>query len=170
MRQFLLILLALVLATGMSACSTDDFRSDGETPEQPLPPGGNDNPGQPADPDPDNRTMKIKAGSATFTATFQDNVTAKAFKSMLPMTVNMREMNGNEKYYDMPSSLPTASSNPGTICNGDIMLYGSRTLVLFYKTFQSGYSYTKIASVDDPAGLERALGAGNVTVTFEMIR
>lgn len=114
--------------------------------------------------------MKIKAGSATFTATFQDNATAKAFKSMLPMTVNMREMNGNEKYYDMPSSLPTASSNPGTIRNGDIMLYGSRTLVLFYKTFQSGYSYTKIASVDDPAGLERALGAGNVTVTFEMIR
>lgn len=152
-----------MLATGISACSTDDFRSGEETPQQPQPPGEGD-----PDPNPDdNMTLRITVGSAAFTATLQDNATAKAFKNMLPMTVNMREMNGNEKYYDLPGSLPTASLSPGTIRNGDIMLYGSRTLVLFYKTFTSGYSYTKIGSVDDPSGLERALGAGHVTVTFE---
>jgi hypothetical protein len=73
----------------------------------------------------------------------------------------------NEKYYYLPNSLPKNSSNPETIKNGDLMHYGSKTLVLFYKTFSTSYSYTKLGSVDDVTGLASALGSGNVTVTFE---
>lgn len=115
-----------------------------------------------------NGKIKIKVGSQTFTATLLDNNSAKAFKEMLPLTINMVELNSNEKYYDLPNNLPTNSSNPGTIKNGDLMLYGSKTLVLFYKTFSTSYSYTKLGSVDDTTGLASALGAGNVTVTFEL--
>jgi hypothetical protein len=85
---------------------------------------------------------------------------------MLPLTINMTELHGNEKYYDLPKSLPTNSSNPGTIKNGDLMLYGSKTLVLFYKTFSTSYRYTKLGSIDDVTGLASALGSGNVTVTL----
>lgn len=46
------------------------------------------------------------------------------------------------------------------------MLYGSDCLVLFYETFTSGYSYTRLGSVEDPAGLAAALGRGSVSVTF----
>ncbi|WP_132055687.1 cyclophilin-like fold protein [Pseudocnuella soli] len=112
--------------------------------------------------------MKIKIGTSTFNATLHDNATATAFKSLLPLTVNMIELNGNEKYFDLPRSLPTNASNPGTIQNGDLMLYGSNTLVLFYKTFSTSYSYTRLGRVDDITGLVAALGAGNVTVTYDL--
>ncbi|UTX49115.1 cyclophilin-like fold protein [Chryseobacterium sp. MA9] len=115
-----------------------------------------------------NGKVKIKVGSQTFTATLLENSSVKAFKEMLPLTINMSELNNNEKYYDLPNSLPTNSSNPGTIKNGDLMLYGSKTLVLFYKTISTSYSYTKLGSIDDPAGLVTALETANVTVTFEM--
>jgi hypothetical protein len=112
--------------------------------------------------------MKIKIGNSTFTAILYDNATATAFKSMLPLTVNMVELNGNEKYVDLPRSLPTNAANPGTIQNGDLMLYGSSTLVLFYKTFSTSYSYTKLGRIDDVTGFVAALGSGNVSVTFEL--
>jgi hypothetical protein len=102
-------------------------------------------------------------------ATLLDNNSAKAFKEILPMTINMVELNNNEKYFDLLNSLPTNSSNPQTINNGDLMLYGSKILVLFYKTFSTSYSYTRLGKVDDTTGLATALGSGNVTVTFSII-
>ena len=113
------------------------------------------------------KKINIKVNTQTFTATLLDNNTAKAFEEMLPLTINMTELNGNEKYYDLPNALPTNSSNPQSIKNGDIMLYGSRTLVLFYKNFPTSYSYTRLGAIDEVAGLTAALGSGNVTVTLE---
>ena len=112
--------------------------------------------------------IRIKIGSSSFTATLSDNITATTFKALLPMTINMTELNGNEKYFNLSNSLPANASNPSTIQTGDLMLYGSNTLVLFYKKFSTSYSYTKLGRVDDSAGLTAALGSGNVTVTFEL--
>ena len=115
-----------------------------------------------------NSKIKIKVNSHIFTATLLDNKSVKAFKEMLPLTMQMTELNGNEKYFDLPNSLPTNSYNPETIKNGDLMLYGSKTFVLFYKTFSTPYSYSKLGSLDDVTGLTTALGSGNITVTFEL--
>ncbi len=120
------------------------------------------------DPTQTGNKMKIHIGTSTFTATLYENATAEAFKTRLPITVNMVELNDNEKYADLPSSLPTNASNPGTIQAGDLMLYGSSTLVLFYKSFSTSYNYTKLGRIDDITGLTAALGSGNVKVTFEL--
>jgi hypothetical protein len=112
--------------------------------------------------------MKITIGTNVFTATFNKNATATAFKAQLPMTINMTDLNANEKYFDLPIALPTNASNPGTIQNGDLQMYGSNTLVLFYKTFSTSYRYTPLGRIDNPAGLAAALGTGNVTVKFEL--
>lgn len=113
--------------------------------------------------------VNIKIGSATFTATLDDNPTARAFRALLPLTIKMTDLNKNEKYFDLLESLPTRASNPGTIQNGDLMLYGSRTLVLFYRTFPTSYSYTRLGRINAPKKLADVLGTGNVTVTFEAL-
>lgn len=79
----------------------------------------------------------------------------------------MKDLNKNEKHYDLSKALHTNASVPEIIKNGDLMLYGSNTLVLFYKSFSTSYSYTKLGHVDDPAKLESALGPGDVTLTFD---
>jgi hypothetical protein len=112
--------------------------------------------------------MKVRIGNTTFTASLYDNATVTAFKSLLPMTVTMIELNGNEKHVDLSRSIPANASSPSTIQNGDLMLYGSSTLVLFYKTFSTSYSYTRLGRIDDVTGLVAALGSGNVTVTYEL--
>lgn len=121
--------------------------------------------------DPNNTTgskMKITIGTAVYTATLNANTAGNAFKAKLPLTLNMTELNDNEKYFDLSAALPANASNPGAIQTGDLLLYGSNTLVLFYKTFSTSYNYTRIAKVDNPTCLSAALGSGNVTVKFEL--
>lgn len=124
------------------------------------------NPGNPLNTD--IMKMKVAIGTTVFTATLSDNKTAAAFKARLPLTVNMTELNGNEKYADLSDHLPTNASNPGTIQTGDLMMYGSGTLVLFYKTFSTSYNYTRLGHIDNPSGLAAALGVGDTTVKFEL--
>lgn len=110
--------------------------------------------------------MIITIGTKSFTATLADNETAKAFKEKLPLTLDMSELNGNEKYNYLSENLPSNSSGVGTIHEGDIMLYGSNCVVLFYETFSTSYSYTRMGCVNDTTGLKEALGSGSVSVTF----
>ena len=112
------------------------------------------------------KQMKIRIGSKNFIAVLDDNATAAAFKALLPMTVEMTELNGNEKYARLSGNLPTKDANPRTIHAGDLMIYGSKTLVLFYKTFPTSYEYTRLGRVKDTTGLAEAVGAPTVTVTF----
>lgn len=109
--------------------------------------------------------MKLIVGDQTFTVRLENNETAQALKAQLPLDLEMTELNGNEKYYYY-STLPTSATRPGTIRAGDIMLYQSNTLVIFYDTFESDYSYTRIGSVTDPEGLAEALGTGDVRVEW----
>jgi hypothetical protein len=48
------------------------------------------------------------------------------------------------------------------------MLFGSDCLVLFYESFSTSYSYTKIGYIDDPNELENAIGSGNIQITFSV--
>lgn len=110
--------------------------------------------------------MRMTVNERRFAITLADSAAARAFAALLPLALDMSELNGNEKYVSLPKALPTNASRPGTIRNGDLMLYGSDTLVVFYLTFNSSDSYTRLGRVDDPAGLAQALGQGGVRVVF----
>ncbi len=79
--------------------------------------------------------------------------------------MKMLMLNGNEKYcYGV--SLPAAPEYCAKIEAGDLMLYGSNCVVLFYGK-AGGYSYTRIGKLDSTEGLATAVGRGEVSVTFE---
>ena len=110
--------------------------------------------------------MWMTVGKRRFAITLSDTQAARAFAALLPLTITMADLNSNEKHAELPQALPRTIVAPGAIRNGDLMLYGSTTLVLFYLNFSSSYTYTRLGQVDDPTGLAQALGSGNVQITF----
>ena len=110
--------------------------------------------------------MQITIGSNQFTVLLEDNKTTAVLLEKLPLQLSMSELNGNEKYNYLPFSLPTEPYSPGQIQAGDIMLYGDDCLVVFYKSFSTPYRYTRIGHIEDPAGLQAAVGPSSVQMEF----
>lgn len=111
--------------------------------------------------------IKISINGQNFSARLEDNPSARAFAEKLPLEVDMRELNGNEKYFYMDSDLPSDSERVKQIHAGDLMLFGSNCVVIFYKDFSTSYSYTRLGKIEDATDLAKVLGAGNVHVTFK---
>ena len=110
--------------------------------------------------------MWMIIGEQRFAITLADNAAARAFATLLPLKLDMSDLNSNEKYASLPKALPAHASKPGTIHAGDLMLYGTDTLVIFYSTFESTYAYTRLGHVDDSASLAKVLGRHAVKVMF----
>jgi hypothetical protein len=53
-----------------------------------------------------------------FAITLADNAAATAFTERLPLTLDMSELNGNEKYADLPSALP--AERAGSLRDGSL--------------------------------------------------
>ena len=84
----------------------------------------------------------------------EDNSTTQALKSMLPLSLKMADLNNNEKYAYLDKSLPTNTYAPKHIETGDVMLYGDNCLVIFYKSFNTNYNYTRIGHIDSLPDLD----------------
>ena len=96
-----------------------------------------------------NINAKINIDNKEYEIKLEDNKTAKEFIKLLPQEFKMTELNGNEKYIYLDKTLPTDSYKPNHIEAGDIMLFGDNCLVVFYKSFDTSYSYTKIGHIDN---------------------
>ena len=83
------------------------------------------------------------------------------------MTLNMTELNGNEKYAYLDEALPSAPERVGRIEAGDLMLYGDSCVVLFYQSFNTQYSYTRIGHIEDVTDLMARVGSGGLQVRFD---
>ena len=108
-------------------------------------------------------SMKIIIDENEYILNLENNETAISFVNMLPQEFNMSELNGNEKYVYLNNDLPTNSYNPKHINAGDVMLFGSNCLVIFYKSFDTVYSYTKIGHIDNLPDL----GNNDILVRFQ---
>lgn len=176
MKKALAILCGMALLCSFAACSGKEGKSDetgllsmyesagvSDPVSEETGAAGSEPSGKEED---DMLQIKLSIGNQTFKAVLYDNETARALLEQLPMTLDMSELNGNEKYRYLETALPTNAGRPSGINAGDLMLYGNNCLVLFYESFSTSYSYTPLGRIDDPKGLADALGKGSVTVTF----
>lgn len=108
--------------------------------------------------------IEIHVNGKVFSAKLYQTETTDVFMQKLPLSITMNELNGNEKYYYFSENFPTESQKVSQIHAGDLKLYGSSCLVLFYESFSTSYSYTDLGYVENPEGLAEALGRGNAKV------
>lgn len=69
------------------------------------------------------KQLKITVNGQEFFGNLYENATTKDLVKALPVTITMKELNGNEKYYYLQSQLPVNAIIPSNIKIGDIMLY-----------------------------------------------
>ena len=112
--------------------------------------------------------MWMTVGEQRFAIALDDNPSTRQLLTRLPLSLEMTDLHGNEKYATVQPPLPTQPYRPGTIQSGDFLLYGDDTLVVFYKTFDSSYRYSRLGRIERPQDLAEVLGRGDVRVTFTL--
>lgn len=110
--------------------------------------------------------ITLQFNNHTYDVELADSAAARELLRRLPVTLQMTDLNANEKYGDLPESLPTRSEAVGSIHAGDLMLFTPTCLVLFYKSFRTPYHYTRVGRVLHPEKLAADLGRGEVTITL----
>ena len=112
--------------------------------------------------DKDTNNMKVIINEIEYTINLENNSAAKKLYELAPFDVTMKDLNNNEKYIYLASSFPVDSYKPNHIEKGDVMLFDNSCLVIFYKSFDTPYSYTKIGHIDNLPDL----GNDSVSVKF----
>ena len=111
----------------------------------------------------DDKMISVIIDGKTYKLNLESNTTVDEFIKLLPKEYTMNELNGNEKYVYINESLSTVKYMPKRIEKGDVMLYGNNCIVIFYKSFDTNYTYTKIGHIDDLDDL----GNKDIVVRFE---
>lgn len=112
--------------------------------------------------------MKIQIGEYIFYASLENNTSVDALIQMMketPIVIDMRDYSGFEKVGSLGTTLPDSNSQI-TAQAGDIVLYNKDQIVVFYGS--NSWSYTKIGHVNDLTDWEKALGNGDVEITFSI--
>lgn len=113
--------------------------------------------------------MTVDIGDYSFTVTLENNEAVNELIQMIkeaPLELELEDYSGFEKVGSLGRSL-TRSDVQTTTVSGDIVLYNGNNIVLFYGS--NSWSYTPIGKIDDLTDWEKALGSGNVNVTFSLI-
>ena len=106
----------------------------------------------------------IDINNETFEMDLEDNSTVSALVKMLPLNLSMSDLNGNEKYAYFDKPLPANTYSPKHIEAGDVMLFGDNCLVIFYESFDTSYSYSKIGRINNMT----SLGDGNISISIRV--
>ncbi len=114
--------------------------------------------------------IDISFNGYTYSAVLADNSSAKAFADLLkngPLTISAHDYGSFEKVGELGTTLPQ-NDEQITTSAGDIILYQGNQITIYYA--QNTWSFTRLGRMDDPSGLQEALGTGDVDLTFALAK
>ena len=115
------------------------------------------------------KTISVRVDGMTYTMSVDASKAGQEFAASTPFELEMVDLNGNEKYYEGEDILPSNPEKPGHIEVGDVMLYGEKTIVIFYKSFDTNDSYTRLGKIISSGSLEQTL-ENNEKITVEFFK
>ena len=113
-------------------------------------------------------TLKMTIAGTEVTVDWEDNASVEALRELCKngeLTIDMSMYGGFEQVGPIGTVLPSDDVET-TTSSGDIVLYSSDQLVVFYGS--NSWQYTRLGHITDSSGLsmEQLLGGGDVSVTL----
>ena len=114
--------------------------------------------------------LSMKIGNTSVSVDRENNNSVSALKELCKnktLTITTHMYGGFEQVGSIGSSLPT-NDKQMTTTSGDIVLYSSNQIVIFYGS--NSWSYTKLGKITNKTDdeLSELLGKGNVTLTLSL--
>ncbi len=172
---------ALLLALTLSACGAGDSAAQGKAPEAEAA-------AETALPQPPEETkarvegqaeieetageeltmLKMKIGDTAVAVDWEENEAVEALKELCraePLTIELSMYGGFEQVGPIGARLPSSDVQTTTRA-GDIVLYSSNQMVVFYGS--NAWAYTRLGHISDQSAEDMAalLGHGDVSVTL----
>lgn len=112
--------------------------------------------------------IQIQFDNQTLTATIFDNDTAQDFLALLPLTINMTDIPGQEYAGRLPHPVSTGGHSKTSHVSGDIAYWEpGNSLVFFYESNPNfGYTIHPIGQFDSDPTVFKSLMGQPITVTI----
>ena len=116
------------------------------------------------------KMLKMMIGDTEVSVDWENNESAEALKDLCaeePLVIQMSMYGGFEQVGSIGTRLPSDDEQTSTSA-GDIVLYSSNQIVVFYGS--NSWAYTRLGHItdQDAAGMTDLLGNGDVTITISM--
>ncbi len=172
MKRFIILITTLVLMWTLVSCGRSTSNPVTE-PSQPTTQEPNttsdDTTTQPKENDElMNKTLSLKIGNTEVNVNWLDNNSVTALKNLAKdgLTIEMHMYGGFEQVGSLVTSITSADTRI-TTSPGDIVLYSSNQIVIFYDS--NTWAYTKLGHINlSKSELTDLLGDGDVTITITL--
>jgi predicted small lipoprotein YifL len=169
MKKVLTLLLAIMLIT-LTSCGKSNNPSTQPTADEPsttITTPSDDNQTTKED-ETANMELTLKIDGIEVDVIWTDNDSVRALKNLAKdgLTINMSKYGGFEQVGSIGSTLPSSDTRI-TTSPGDIVLYSSNQIVLFYDS--NTWSYTKLGHINlSKSELTDLLGDEDVVITLSL--
>ena len=169
MKKLLTIILTIMLIT-MTSCGKSDNSPTQPTTDEPSTTitTPSDNNSTTKEDETANMKLTLKIDGIEVDVIWADNDSVRALKNLAKdgLTINMNKYGGFEQVGSIGSTLPSADTRI-TTNPGDIVLYSSNQIVLFYDS--NTWSYTKLGHINlSKSELTDLLGDEDVVITLSL--